>query len=361
MGLGPAKLTLAGNFEHVVNPRASFIDVAARREELKAAAQPRLLTTLAEKRSCQGAHKPRPPAGRILIPGHYLHGVSGPVNPEEGRLSRPYFDLQKALANGAGRYLATGDSSEASCMLDILYDWARAGTLLDYDARESKQAWFEVSWTIGSVALSFSVVAADPTLDPAQRKAVLAWLKRAATHMIHQSSGPNNLEARNNLSYWRGLAATAVGVIAGDDVLFRWGLDQYIRAIGQMNPDGAWPEEMARHELCLKYQSFAIEPLVMIAELAACQGIDLYRLKQNGRQLSDAVRFLAAGLANPSIIRRYTPEPQALEEFRPGSGLVCWLEFWNRRFGPPGLESLITKPFFKPRGAGSATLYAAPK
>jgi poly(beta-D-mannuronate) lyase len=209
--------------------------------------------------------------------------------------------------------------------------------------------------------LSFSVAAADPTLDPARRGAVLAWLKRAAYHMIEQSSGPNNLETHNNLSYWRGMAATAVGVLAGDDALFRWGLDQYDRAIDGLNPDGSWPDEMARHELCLKYQSFAIEPLVMIAELAARQGIDLYALKRNGRRLRDAVRFLAAGLVDPLIIRRYASESQVLEEFRPGAGLVCWLEFWNRRFGPSGMESLLAKPFFEPRLAGSSTLYAAPK
>jgi hypothetical protein len=70
LGLVPAKLGLAGNFGHVVNTRASFIDVTVRREELKAAALPRLLAALAEKRSCQGGQKPLPPAGRILIPGH---------------------------------------------------------------------------------------------------------------------------------------------------------------------------------------------------------------------------------------------------------------------------------------------------
>jgi poly(beta-D-mannuronate) lyase len=53
---------------------------------------------------------------------------------------------------------------------------------------------------------------------------------------------------------------------------------------------------MERHEMAVHYQSFAIEPLVMIAELASRQGIDLYGYQKHGRSLKSAVAFFEAAV-----------------------------------------------------------------
>ena len=48
--------------------------------------------------------------------------------------------------------------------------WAQAGTLLDYDSKESSQAWYQVEWTLSAIAIDESVLVNEPSLDPAPYK-----------------------------------------------------------------------------------------------------------------------------------------------------------------------------------------------
>jgi poly(beta-D-mannuronate) lyase len=265
--------------------------------------------------------------------------------------------VQRAVALGANRYLLTGDPAEANCVLHILLLWARARTMLDYNAKEQRQLWYESEWTIESLALSVSVIRGEPSLNPADRDEVIAWLHHAVKKLLDGDAG--SVTSRNNHLFFRGLAATAVGIISNDDELFQYGLATYATAIAELNPDGSFPLEMARHELAMHYQAFAIEPLIMIASLAARQGYNIFSLEQNHHTLADAVGFLNRAILDPTLIRKYAAEPQQLD-FTPGSTMLAWLEFWNARNPSPDWAPYLTKPFFDDRLAGSTTLYAAP-
>ena len=89
-------------------------------------------------------------------------------------------------------------------------------------------------------------------------------------------------ELGNNHHYWRALAATSIGVLSNDEVLFRFGVDTFKQAVSQEDANGAFPLEMARHENAIHYQSFALQPLIMVAEFAARQNVDLYSINSNG-------------------------------------------------------------------------------
>ena len=312
-------------------------------------------------RSCTGSKAPAPPPVGVDIPSRYMHGGHGAVNPEEGKLSQPYYDVQDVAAWGANRYLEAGDAKEAACVVDDLLGWAQAGALLQYNAQDDMVVWFQTAWTVASLSLSVSVIRGEPTLDAAKRDAVIAWLNKAAKKVVSEHRSGKSGTSENNHFFWRGLAATAAGVISADDGLFNYGLSTYKTALDEMDAQGAFPLEMQRHELALHYQAFAIEPLVMIAELAARQGLGLYGFRENGRGLDDAVRFLAKAIVDPAVVKRYTPEEQKLApDLQPGSQVLAWIEFWNARFGESGFGAVLTKPYFTARLAGSTTLYAAP-
>lgn len=370
-------LTLAASFcvaqkdpfsnASVVNPSASFLDVPARRAELARATTPRVVDALALKADCTHARQPAPPVGRMVIPHHYLRGSNGPINPEEAPATLPYRQLDQAVSQGAARYVVTGDSAEAVCVANLLGQWAAAKALLDYSFEESSQAWYQVEWTLSSVSLAWSVVETDPAIPPAQRAAILKWLHGVTGYMFDQDPHPGKRE--NNHAYWRALCATSVGILTSDNALYQRGLAQYARAIGQMNPDGSLPLEMARHENALHYQSFALAPLVMIAELAARQGVDLYSLQENGHTLADAVDFLVRASADPGLVKKYASETQTFSLFS-GEEPPAWIEFWAARHpgGPLSGKSpsgkswadLLTAPVYDSDLGGSATIYAAP-
>ncbi len=347
------------NDAKVVDPTASFVDVVGRRMALAYATTPRLVVALSWKKGCVGSAQPAPPTGRMMIPPHYLNGNYGPVNPAEAQAAAPYRQLAEAVSAGASRYLASGDPAEAVCVANLLSEWAAAKALLNYSYRESPQAWYQVEWTLSAASLAWSVVANEPAIPAGQSAAIVRWMHDVMERKLAQNPHPGDRRRENNHAYWRALCETSVGILASDNKLYHRGLAQYARALGQMNPDGSFPLEMARHENALHYQSFALEPLVMIAELARRQGVDLYSLKVHGHALADAVNFLVSASANPALVRQYASEPQTFSLFS-GRKPPAWTEFWAARHAGQPWSELLTQPLFDANLGGNATLYAAP-
>ncbi|MGA3081603.1 MAG: alginate lyase family protein [Terracidiphilus sp.] len=349
----------------VRDPNASFLDVQARRKALQNVQTPsqtsRLLEALASPKSCTGAPIPAPPPKGQDIPSRYRSSSHGELNPQEHTLSEPYYNVQDVAAWGANRYLVTGDPLEAACVIHALLPWAQSKALLNYNAKDDMVVWFQSTWTVASLSLSVSVIRAEPALNPAERDQVIAWLRAAAQKAVSESRGPSSGTERNNHFFWRGLAATAAGVISKDDNLFAAGLRTYATAIGEIDSRGAFPLEMERHELALHYQAFAIEPLVMIAELARRQGIDIYGVEENKHRLRDAVVFLSKAMADPTLVKKYASETQQIApDLEAGSQLLAWVEFWNLRFADPSWQGVLQKPFYAARLGGNTTLYVAP-
>ncbi len=146
-----------------------------------------------------------------------------------------------------------------------------------------------------------------------------------------------------------------VGVITNDDELFRIGVNDYIQGINELSDDGSFAIEMTRHELALHYQNFAIDPLVMIAEVASRQGLDLYAYKAKGRDLHSAINFLASAVKDSTVVAKYASEKQNMKTFTPGDEELAWTEFYQARFKKDPL-GLLDKPIFYPRNGGAITL-----
>ena len=347
----------------VRDPNASFLDVAARRADLAGATGERVKAVIKALKPCPPQPYPAPPKGRMIVPPYYLEGSHGPVNPAHAEAARPFTWFDRALTTAATRYVATGDAGEAACALKLMAEWADAGALLDYTRKESSQAWYTVEWVAAASGLALSVLRNEPSLERGQVQAVAKWLIAIARHQLAQLS-PNpsatDTSARNNHAYWRGLMAASIGVAAGDDALFRLGVGTFRDAVSHLDENGAWPLEMARHERAMHYQSFGLQPLILIAELAWRQGIDLYALKINGRSIHDAVRFLLRALDDPAVVAPYAQEPQYLNSLKPGSGDFAWGQFYARRFPGSGVEKFLDGPLFNSWLGGSAAVYAAP-
>lgn len=81
----------------------------------------------------------------------------------------------------------------------------------------------QVGWTVASLSLSVSVIESDRDLNEEELKRVVLWLHHSCEKLIAERKTHGELRANeNNLSYWRGLAATATGIISSDDTMFSW-------------------------------------------------------------------------------------------------------------------------------------------
>jgi hypothetical protein len=341
--------------EHVSNPKASYIDVAKRRAELAHNKDSRTAQAIASLKSCSKLPAIDPPVGRMIIPPHYISGGHGPINPAEAPATRPYNDFERRVTAGMNQWLVTGSKDEAQCAQQQIDQWAQAGALLDYDPKESSQAWFQVEWTLSSIAISESVLVNEPSLDAAIIKRDVAWMNKVAHHTVDFDKERNQ---KNNHHYWRGLAAVATGVISSDDDLFNWGIGTFKGAIDELDQRGALPQEMARHERAIHYQSFALQPLTPLASFAEQQHVPLYQYRSpTGKTVTDAVNFLGEAVANPEIIKAYTPDAQLVDDL--GSDFFAFAEFYSHHSSAPLSPAILKgleKPTFATRIGGSTTV-----
>jgi poly(beta-D-mannuronate) lyase len=349
-------ITTQATAEKVNDSHASFIDVAARRAYIASTPSSLVRDAIKHAPSCIATSTIPAPTGHFTIPSHYLNGSHGPTNPAEAEATRVYNAFEKRITAGMNQYVATGSHAEAACALAQLDAWARGNALLDYDAKESPQAWYQTEWTLCSAGITMSVLVTDPTLDAAQQKRVIQWLDTSA-HKLLSFEKPGE---GNNHHYWKALAATAIGVVASDNELFNHGVDVYKEAIGQLDDAGAFPLEMARHERATHYQAFALQPLVPIAEFAERQGIDLYAYQSHKHTLRDAIIFLGRAIDDPSLVKPYTSDEQMAGY---GGSDYAPFVFYVARFGPDGIPSPILNGLKKPTEAtrigGNSTILAA--
>ena len=341
-----------------LNPRASYIDVKARRAELKHTKSERVRAAIADLKMCTALPVVEPPTGPIRIPMHYLQGGHGAINPAEHLQTAVYEEFELRVTSGMNQFVATGSHKEAQCAQEQIDKWAQANTLLDYDAADQKQSWFQVEWTLASVSTSESVLVNDSKLDEAMTARDIAWMGKVAHHMI---GFPEEKVHQQNHHYWRGLGAIATGVVASDQELFDWGVQAYKDGVNEIDQRGAFPKEMARAERAIHYQSFALQPLVTTAAFAERQGVPLYGYTSpTGHTIADAINFLGAIVADPSIVKAYTPEQQLLDTDAPD--FFADLEFYTRRFPdrtlPASLVDALKKPTFATRLGGSTTVLA---
>ena len=346
------------NAQHVVDPKASLVDVALRQQQLASTTDPLLIAAKKALPSC--AHLPfvPTPVGRMVIPKHYLSGSSGPINPLEAPATRIYESFEQRITAGAAQFVANGSRSESALTADQLDAWAKAGALLNYSREESSQAWYQVEWTLCSAAISDSVIVNDPGLDPNKDERIKAWLSAVCRRdLSFEKAG----DVGNNHLYWRALAAIAVGVTTSDDSLFQHAVLVYRQAIDEVDERGALPKEMARHENAIHYQGFALQPLVTIAQFAKRQGVDLYSYTNaRGRSLKDAIVFFGKAVESPKLVLPYTQDPQKMSF---GTGDFAPIAFYVAQYGSEGLPQSIVAYLSHPVSTariGYTTLLAAP-
>lgn len=333
--------------QKVSDAKASYIDVAQRHAALAGNDDPRTAKAITSLGLCTKLPVVQAPTGRMNIPHHYLSGSHGPTDPAEAVATRVYNAYERRVTAGMNQWLVTFSKDEAQCAQQQIDMWAQAGALLDYDPKESSQAWYQVEWTLSATAVSESVLMNESSLDPSVVKRDIAWMNKVAHRtMDFDKAGKQT----NNHHYWRGLAAVATGVISSDNGLFDWGVSVYKQGIDEIDQRGALPQEMARHERAIHYQSFALQPLVPLAEFAERQHVPLYEYRsRSGHTIHDAVNFLGAALADPEVVKAYTTDSQMLDD--KGADFFSFAEFYSHHSKPGDIPASIRTGLEKPTAA----------
>lgn len=319
----------------VTNPAALF-DVASRSDLLRA------------NDGKTGAPRGAPVCPRAsdvpeLAPltGPSLAALRG--NPDATQAPR---DFARALNARAYRTLIDLDMTRAAADVAALRAHADAGAWLGAEAKGSSTG--SVIDAMGPLVPAWQILRQSAAATDADRQAIDGWLARLAA--FAQSS-----EKLNSSATYRGANAMLLGLMLGDDGLYRTGTSTgFMAQLATLREDGSFPMETDRGLTALENQSRAIGLLVYSARIAESRGQDLYGTEVNGRGIDDAIRFLLAATDDNALVDRYAAanrNPSAgSPAFRPGaqvdpfasSATRAWIKLYAAHYPGSDLTDALT-------------------
>ena len=310
---------------------------------------------------------PPTPPNNLTITTPYQKGDAtfSHIDPQAERavndLMKPIRDFDVAVDVQANRYTFSNGANEAAgaCALAMLDAWAKAGAVAHLGGHD---AYLFRANMITALSLDFMQVRGLDTGDPGQRRRIAEWLHSlGADTMNHWAGLPNDAMVNlNNHRAWAGLAAASAGLASGDGRLFDWGVQSGQVVLCEADSHGALPREILRAGRARLYSLYTAEPLVMIAELAEPNGVDLY--SQCGGALHRIVAFALKSVDDPSDMEQLAGARQEAFYKPDGSfnkAQIAWADVYEHRF--PGRAPLPAnfaagRPYFAPDLGGSVGL-----
>jgi poly(beta-D-mannuronate) lyase len=269
-------------------------------------------------------------------------------------LSQPINDFVVRVASMA-RVNASTD--EHTCALNWLRDWARQGALLGNVS--NGQAEMLRQWSISGLSLAYHRLC---RLRSEHDAVIEQWFVRTVLPAINEWNKHIRWQKRNNHLYWSGLSAMSVGLAANDPSLIAYGRAIYVEGIGAITDIGVLPLERRRGRRILHYHCYALQPLMMTAELSRSLGEDWYRLR-NGR-IGRLVQLSVRGLRDVAVFQSIARQTD-IEQ--PRGAQLGWLYLVARSGVAPNVLPLddvidktgLSKTAFVPRLGGDLSDFAS--
>lgn len=341
----------------VRDPLAGYFDAPARRAYLARTPDPQLRNWLDRHElgvSCRSVLALPIPDHQIVLPGFYVDNAAW------REMVGVFLDFEDAMSALAASETAMRDGYHANCLVDVLVQWARADAMADFlYAPRAPQSWYTTESTLFSASLALMAVRDLVAESRAEALAEIdAWLLRVA----RRHSGISGLPASsccNNHLYRRGVYAMSIGIMTGDEALYRFGVRGFLLALHEAGPDGRLPMEIARGRRAVHYQNFAVMYLVMLAEMMERQGVDAYAIEVDGVGLHDVVGMALDLLLEPERVRALGVEDEQILPHEEDGQFLSWLEMYHARTGDPRALALMEgrRPFYNRSLGGYVSLY----
>ena len=304
--------------------------------------------------------KPPAPVYNLTFGGFYRSGSSSSVVDKEAmrryRSSRKPIDrFASSIIKMSDRYLSSvkGNSDIARCVLDWLYYWGKGKAFL---GANSQQGGFVSKWALGTISLAYLKIQNADGLSTFKKNKIKNWISEWAYWVRDDYSTDIHKNSRNNNhAYWAAWSIGLSGVVLNNRSHFNWMIERYRNAMQQIQGDGTLPLEMGRRSKALHYHVYSTQALVLIATLAARNGIDLYG--DGGGALHRLVKRTVGGLNDPTFFSKKTGVKQTWVGKLSG-GKLAWMEAYYSRYPTPEIKYWIDihRPMKNRRVGGNATL-----
>lgn len=288
---------------------------------------------------------PPPFAKTLEIEAYYVDSHASIADPKKlaafQKASEASTHLSQYATLAADAYLAKGSRAAATCVYSLL-DAAAKADAWDGKMRDFNGVYIQ-NWLLSAVGISYLKVRNSGVGTAEQDAVIQKWFLHLAERVGEyfdtevKRLGPEN---ENNHLYWAGLAVAAAGVARNDSEEFSWGMAAASVGLDLIQPDGTLHAEMNRGQMALHYHLYALGPLILLAEFAEANGLDLYA-EQNGA-IHRLVKFCLAGLEDPTMVEKRTGVKQVVTLPYAGSD-IGWAVPYVHRFPNPQLSELIAK------------------
>ncbi len=256
----------------------------------------------------------------------------------------------------AGKTCFAGDHDACRDIRDYALEWAESGKPeMPWTTLAEWRATMTVNMRLtGPMMAALAIAQAEKPLPPDAAEKVLAWLKSKVDEFSHDLRGDGYYDfdtgsvrkAAHNHAVQSSAAAMSYGALAGDDGYFETGIEQWHLTLDSMREDGSLPIETRRGAKALYYHGRTIAGLVMLAERARAQGIDLFRkAPKPGKSIHQPVKFFIDAIEDPKIVFPYAKENRSpgtrkhyTDQYLGGLGSTMgWVASYMREF--PGHEN----------------------
>lgn len=260
---------------------------------------------------------PAPYTNALVFPSRYEGSgtsrdiVNKKADARYAERTRNIRDFEKLVVHGSDEFLASG--ANADCVLRWLERWARAQAITAPSGKGSGRAVRK--WALASLAAAYIKV--QPAANAEQQAFIEPWLTRLAGQVRSEWRQPD-VEKRNNHHYWAAWAVGLVAVATQDRSMLEWSDAVFTGAMHQIE-DGYLPNEMRRGRRALLYHNYAVQPLVMLAELLTRNGRDAWARPE----LHQLIYRVAQGVTDMALFEDLTTQPQEI----PGV-LTGWSLAW---------------------------------
>lgn len=262
----------------------------------------------------------------------------------------PVQALERGLSELSDRFVQ-GDGNAAICGVAWLRHWARANALMGEANMTGKAVR---KWALAAIAFNLLKIQHAHGLNPADLIEVRAWLAELAGAVINDYADipPEKI---NNHYYWAAAAVGATAIAIQDRGLLDWSIQAYRASVRDIDAEGLLPRELARKSRAFSYHVFALQPLMMLAEIGRVNGIDLYA--EDGCAICRLATRVTNSINDPAYFEARTGTPQVMEEGADGRALI-WVEILSRACPDDArLKALHTRyqPFSGRRLGGNLT------
>jgi poly(beta-D-mannuronate) lyase len=229
------------------------------------------------------------------------------------------------------------DADAGGCAISWLQTWAAGNAL---EGNMTRQGALEHVWLTAGLALAYLKLRDTGLVTVDAGKPIEAWLATSSNRIEPEFNADRAEHGPNNLQDWAGLAVAAVGVAVDDPARLGWGIERFREGTRQVTKDGYLPLEMRRGQRALHYHTFALDPLVMLAEIGEANGVPLYN--ENHGALRRLAERTLAGLLDPTWFNAHAGAVQDIH----GTvriDEIAWMEPYQTRYPLPAMEALLEK------------------